>query len=252
MRIPVAITFDDDLPSHVSHALPLLRRLGAPAAFFLSGASLDRPWRFWWEDLEVTLRSGTLTTDELPGIGEELVESALARDERAGKRLAAAIEELPRARRADVASSLRALAGPAPPTAGLRRDQARQIADSGFEIGFHTLRHDRLPPLDEDELRAALRDGTSSLQEATGRELAGISYPHGRADRRVADAAREAGFVWGFTGDRRGVTAADDALLLPRIGPTAATAGGFAVELARHALNRGGSDDNPRVGVDRR
>jgi len=234
-RIPVALTFDDDLPSHVSHTAPLLRRLGAPAAFFLCGASLHGPWRFWWEDLQAALASGVLRADGLPGAGEDLVASALAGEHRAPKRLAMAIEELPASRRADVASLLRSIAGEAPSEAGLRAHQARLLADSGFEIGFHTLRHDRLPPLNDDELRAALRDGRAELEAATNHALTAVSYPHGLGDRRVADAAREAGFELGFTGEGRAVTAEDDPLLLPRIGPIADTNDAFALEIGRFA-----------------
>jgi peptidoglycan/xylan/chitin deacetylase (PgdA/CDA1 family) len=232
-RIPVALTFDDDLPSHVSHAAPLLRRLHAPAAFFLCGSSLNRPWRFWWEDLQVALSSGTLTAKGLPGISEELVASALAGERRAAKTLAAAIEALPASRRAGVASVLRAIAGKPPAEAGLRAHQARLLAESGFELGFHTLRHDRLPPLDDEELTSALRDGRTELEAAIGRPLKSVSYPHGRADGRVADAARAAGFEYGFTGDSRVVRAEDDPLLLPRVDPTADSAGAFAAELGR-------------------
>jgi peptidoglycan/xylan/chitin deacetylase (PgdA/CDA1 family) len=218
--------------------LPLLRRLRAPAAFFLSGASLDRPWRFWWEDLQIALRTGALTSG-LPGIGRDLVASALV-GAKAAKQLAAAIEDLPAAERAEVASALRAIAGEAPPQAGLRAEQVRLLADSGYEIGFHTLRHDRLPPLDDAELGAALVDGRAELEHTTGRALTAIAYPHGRADRRVADAARAAGFEWGFTGHGDVVTEDDDPLLLPRIDPRATTVGAFAVEIARFAAQTPG------------
>ena len=59
-RIPVAITFDDDLASHASVAMPILQNAGVPATFFLCGASLDRPFAFWWERLQVALDNGTL------------------------------------------------------------------------------------------------------------------------------------------------------------------------------------------------
>ena len=51
-RFPASITFDDDLPSHRRTAAPILMRTGVPAAFFACGASLDRPFAFWWERLQ--------------------------------------------------------------------------------------------------------------------------------------------------------------------------------------------------------
>ena len=51
-RFPAAITFDDDLACHESISLPILRRCGVTATFFLSGASLDRPFSFHFERLQ--------------------------------------------------------------------------------------------------------------------------------------------------------------------------------------------------------
>ena len=39
-RIRLAVTFDDDEPSHLHHALPVLQSLGIPATFFLCGRAL--------------------------------------------------------------------------------------------------------------------------------------------------------------------------------------------------------------------
>lgn len=237
-RIPVALTFDDDLRSHVTHAAPLLRRIDAPAAFFLCGASLTAPRRFWWEDLQIVLDSRALLPDALPGIRSEMVGAALAGKERAAKRLAAEIEQLTPTARADVASVLRTVAGDAGPEAGLRGSEARFLADRAFEVGFHTLHHDRLSELGDDELEAAFVDGRAELEAAVGRALTSVSYPHGSADERVAAAARAAGFRWGFGGGEGAVAADDDPLLLPRVAATADSPGAFALEVARFTSGR--------------
>ena len=62
----MAITFDDDLRSHVDFAAPLLARVGATATFFLSGSSLDDPNRFWWERLQEAFDRGL----DLPSVGD--------------------------------------------------------------------------------------------------------------------------------------------------------------------------------------
>src|SRR5688572_17221441 len=54
-RPAVAVTLDDDLPSHIEHALPVLRELGVPAAFFLSGRALHGVGAYWFQQLEVLL-----------------------------------------------------------------------------------------------------------------------------------------------------------------------------------------------------
>ena len=54
-RPAVAVTFDDDLPSHAEHALPVLRELGVPATFFLSGRALHGLGAYWFQHLEALL-----------------------------------------------------------------------------------------------------------------------------------------------------------------------------------------------------
>ena len=54
-RPAVALTFDDDLPSHVGQALPALREFGVPAAFFLSGRALHGRGAYWFQHLEALL-----------------------------------------------------------------------------------------------------------------------------------------------------------------------------------------------------
>lgn len=237
-RLPVALTFDDDLACHATVTAPLLERHGTTAAFFVSGASLDSPNRFWWEDLQAALDRGAVQEADLASVDPCLVEAAVEHADRAAARLAGAIEVLAPEEREEIGRTLRERAGPPPVDAGLRRDAIRRLAAAGFEIGFHTSRHDRLPDLDDAALRAALETGVPELEAVTGHPLTSISYPHGRADPRVADAARAAGFEHGFTGEARVVTPDDDPLLLPRIAPTFADVGAFAVQVARFASGR--------------
>ena len=67
-----------------------------------------------------------------------------------------------RARRRDAARAPRS----DPPDAGLRAEDVRTLADAGFEVGFHTLRHDPLPQLDDEALRRAMVDGRAELEGA--------------------------------------------------------------------------------------
>jgi peptidoglycan/xylan/chitin deacetylase (PgdA/CDA1 family) len=229
-RLPIALTFDDDLPSHVETAAPLLRAAGAPATFFLCGASLDKPFSFWWEDLQDLFNRGRLAADSLPLPAAEL-EAAAESDGTALHRLALTIENLPPAERALVAEALQSARGRQPSTAGLRREDAAKLARD-FEIGFHTRRHDLLPGLDDGELDTALEAGRPELEATAGRRLHVIAYPHGKADVRVAQAARAAGYRLGFAG-RSGEPAGDgDPLRISRYELRQAGAA-FALEVAR-------------------
>jgi peptidoglycan/xylan/chitin deacetylase (PgdA/CDA1 family) len=210
-RFPVALTFDDDLRSHVATALPLLRQVGVPAAFFLSGASLAGPYRFWWERLEAASERGLDLTSEIV-LGSRSGEPGPTLPE-----LARSVEQMAPREREAVASRLGKALGADPEKAGLRASDIRELADAGVEIGFHTLRHDVLPALDDASLAHALVDGRRALADAAGREPTTLAYPHGRADARVAAAARAAGYELAFTGAGQAVTTASEPLLLGRL-----------------------------------
>jgi peptidoglycan/xylan/chitin deacetylase (PgdA/CDA1 family) len=225
-RIPLALTFDDDLPEHVSNALPVLQELRAPASFFLCGASLDGPLSFWWERLEAVARHGRLP-EALP---EPL---AGGRSEAGIHETALRIQRLPRHQREEVAERLGQHLGPESVLGGIGRDEVQWLAAAGFEVGFHTLRHDELPPLDSQGLGAALTEGRERLRRLSGRPLTAIAYPHGSADERVARAAHTAGYCAGFTTDGHAIGSRSDPMLMGRIAPSFASVTESAWALVR-------------------
>lgn len=221
-RFPVAITFDDDLASHARLAGPILSRRGMPATFFLCGASLERPYSFWWQRLQRAVDLGLEVPVEGRGIHEQ----------------AKRIETMSVEERVAVAERLGNELGPEPEDAGLRVAQVRELVAAGFEVGFHTLHHDRLTDLDDAALAAALTEGRAHLEAVVGRPLTAIAYPHGKADRRVAAAAHGAGFRLGFTGRYEPVVTTSESLLLGRIEPTLGSVADFALQLVRALLIR--------------
>jgi peptidoglycan/xylan/chitin deacetylase (PgdA/CDA1 family) len=222
-RIPVAITFDDDLREHLDVAAPVLLEHGVPATFFLTGIGLGGE-AFWWQSLQAALDRGIdlaplaarfgLALEPLEGLVRGI--EALAPDDR--RRLSAQLE---------------VLAGEDDERRALNADEIARLAGHGFTVGFHTRGHDRMTELDDEALAAALRDGRDELGAIVGEPLRAIAYPHGAADARVAAAADEAGFELGFVTAMRAITPATPNLLLARPEIHAPTASRFALELAR-------------------
>lgn len=229
--LPVAITFDDDLVSHVDVAAPVLERHDVQATFFLTGAGLDRSAGFWWLRLQRLLDRG-LSVSELAGI------AGLAPDTPVDTlaQLKLAIELLPPSKRDAADAELAREAGP--DGALLGSPGVRRLVEAGHTIGFHTSRHYRLTTLDDDALAAAMGEGRQQLAEVAGQDLTLIAYPHGRADERIAGAARAAGFAFGFTTEWRAIGPRSDRHLLSRIEPPFASIGTFALQLAQHLVRR--------------
>ncbi len=85
--------------------------------------------------------------------------------------------------------------------------QAKEWSDAGFVFGSHTRTHRDLTALSATQLKHELVDSKSEIEDAVGREATLLSYPFGRNDERVRDAARDAGYdaafaVTGESGDR--------------------------------------------------
>jgi peptidoglycan/xylan/chitin deacetylase (PgdA/CDA1 family) len=232
-RIPVAITFDDDLARHLTVAAPALEEFGFAATFFLSGNGLEEATRFWWQDLQAILDRGP---DAWASMQQELGQTWPWAVQASGfHRLATTIEALPPDERDEVAERLRALAGPVPADEGLRRDDVAELARRGFEIGFHTLRHYALPTLPEKRLDEAMSEGRDQLEDVAGYRPASIAYPHAKADLRVAEAAQRAGFEIGLVCGGGVATPEQHPLLIDRIDGWANSLAGFAWSLAMPA-----------------
>ncbi|HEV2784831.1 MAG TPA: polysaccharide deacetylase family protein, partial [Solirubrobacteraceae bacterium] len=210
---PVALTFDDDLRTHLDTALPRLRAAGATATFFLTGRSLAAPASFWWERLQRAIDAGLVPADG------------------GARAVAARIQALPAPAREAVSDDLLRRLGGELPDWGLRAEHVRELAGAGCEIGFHTRRHEALTELDDARLAGAMHDGREALEAAAGSALRAIAYPHGAADARVASAARTAGYAVGVTTDPHAVRAGADPLLLGRIYPSPASVAGLATGL---------------------
>jgi peptidoglycan/xylan/chitin deacetylase (PgdA/CDA1 family) len=233
-RFPAAVTFDDDLASHASLALPILLSVGVKATFFLTGATLRGPSSFWWQRLERSIGSDGKKLERLfAAVGSVPPDDP----RRAVHELGRLVERLDPAARAAFEHELDE--GPDSAEPGLRAEDVRALVESGMPIGFHTRRHHYLPVLDDDELAGAFDDGRAELEELTGR-LTVIAYPHGTADERVAAAARAAGFAVGYTGAPRAVRPDRDPLLLGRIPASHRSVGQLALQLVAALLRARG------------
>jgi peptidoglycan/xylan/chitin deacetylase (PgdA/CDA1 family) len=233
-RFPVAVTFDDDLASHVREAMPILTRMDVPATFFVCGASLDRPFTFWWERLVRAQDRGRLDEAQLRSLVPAVVGATRARDSRGVRALATDIEFMDPDDRDALSELLGERAGPDPPDAGLRRDDLRALTAAGFEVGFHTLRHYNLAVLADGRLEQAMHEGRVEVAAVVGHELSSIAYPGGKWSDEVVAAARAAGFRLGFTTDPEPVLPNSDPLCFGRFDPEwCITIGHFALAVAR-------------------
>jgi peptidoglycan/xylan/chitin deacetylase (PgdA/CDA1 family) len=229
-RPAVAVTFDDDLPSHAEHALPVLRELGVPAAFFLSGRALHGLGAYWFQHLEALLIA----------YGERRTAALLRVPEPRAGDLVLACEG-----NADLRRRVSELAAGVSAPEILEPDAIAALVAAGMTVGFHTVEHDILPALDDAALDDAVSRGCEDLAAAAGAAVRYFAYPHGKADTRAAAAVRRAGFNAAFTGLAQPVRYGDDRHRLGRWEPGPLGVDDLLIKVAVR-LHRGGPPSTQR------
>ena len=228
-RPAVALTFDDDLPSHAEQALPVLRELRLPATFFLSGRVLHGLGAYWFQHLEALLIT----------CGERRTAAMLHLRESAAAGLMLACE-----RNADLRRRVSELAADLPPPGMLQRDAIAALGAAGMAIGFHTVEHEPLPDLDDPTLEQAASRGCKALASVASVSVRYFAYPHGKADSRSAVAVRDAGFDAAFTGAPQPVRPGNDPYRLGRWEPGPLEVDDLLARLAVR-LNRSAPSPSP-------
>jgi peptidoglycan/xylan/chitin deacetylase (PgdA/CDA1 family) len=231
-RFPVAVTFDDDLPSHARVAMPVLTGLNLPATFFVGGRGLVAAGELWWETLGRALAAG-LADDLARDLGIEPPAGSDQTDASVAWALAERVLELAPDEREAWRRALESRLGEPPEVHRLTQSDLRALVGAGFELGFHTRRHENLVQLDDAELARALSEGRDDLADIAERALTALAYPYGRVDERVARAASRQGFDLGFTTREECVTPRTDPMRIGRVEPAPHTAAAFALDLTR-------------------
>lgn len=222
----LAITFDDGYADNLSVAAPILRRNGMPATVFVSTAFLDGGCM--WNDLVIeAFRAEHNPELDLTNLGLEKYVLASFEDRRAAiDRVLGGIKYLDPAQRRERALDILRVAGVAAPTQIMLTGNAvRELAETGVDIGAHTVSHPILAKIHPDEAWREIVEGKNDLERLLGRKVPLFAYPNGKPGHDYGDEhvrmVREAGFdaavstAWGAASRRSNV------LQLPRFTPWA-------------------------------
>jgi peptidoglycan/xylan/chitin deacetylase (PgdA/CDA1 family) len=222
-RRAVAVTFDDGYADNVTVALPIMQRLGVPAAFFITVGFLDGG-RMWNDTITDAIGATTGPSLDLRDLGAEVfdVSTVEARRKTLASLLATWKYLPPPQRDAHVAELARRVNGSLAPSAMMTTEQLLRLARAGMEVGAHTLRHPILARVPSAEARHEITASKLELQKITGREIAGFAYPNGRPGRDFNDEhvrmVADAGYRFAVTTEYAAAARAVNPLLLPRIG----------------------------------
>ena len=187
---PVAVTFDDSFRNIRETALPILRAHGIPATFFVSTGFVGTHRRFWVDivehavnyfkssSLEIRL-NGVVQSFDI-AIRERRIESVTV--------IKAAMKKMPPARRAEALSELISVTGVDDGGDGVSNyenmdwDDVRALDEGEYEVGGHTVNHEIMAYLNDEDLEYEIGTCLNDLAENLGHSVDLFSYPEGQAD----------------------------------------------------------------------
>lgn len=216
----VALTFDDGYRDNFERAAPILERHGLRASFFVTSAFLGAREPLWFDRAAHLLRHASAGAARSAASMAGVDASMLADPQHDLGAWVEALKSARPARRARLLAELEERAPSAPPCADwqpMSRDQVRELAQRGHEIGSHARTHPLLPQLSDAELEEEVRGSRAELEQWIGAPVRGFCYPNGDCDARCVEAVRAAGYDFACTTRPGFQEPGADPFLVPRI-----------------------------------
>ena len=205
----VLITFDDGFRNNSENAAPILKRLGIPAAFFVTTGYIGSDRILWTQEVVEIILGWSSEEIPLPGI-ESTVKvpgdktGRIALSETIRKRCKTLSDE----ERSKYVNELRNcvpdlnLAPRKELYTFMTWDDVRSLGKQGFEIGSHTVEHPILTKLSADRLKQELISSKRKIEEEVGLPCRVITYPnggHSDYSQEVITQTEDAGYDLAFT-----------------------------------------------------
>lgn len=196
----VVLTFDDGYLDNLEIAAPILARYDLPATLYLPTGYVARAQTQWIDELYSCFRHRSRSQLDLPELFAAPVDLAneAARLDAYAVVSGAFMGAFPDARAA-LFARIRGQLEPTrePPRLTLDWDGVRELTLQypGWEIGVHTVEHIDATAIPLALATRQLEQSVADVEREIGRKPQHLSYPYGRSNPALRDAAVEAGFA---------------------------------------------------------
>ncbi|AKU90664.1 polysaccharide deacetylase [Vulgatibacter incomptus] len=218
------LTFDDGYSDFLEHALPVLRRYGAPAVVYAATGHVDSGEPFLHDRiyrlLRIAGRDGLRPADLT---AHPQAAATLAEAERAGEIVALErlLETRPRRTCQQVAEALERRLGEDPRAASpdcrlMVWDELRSVRAAGVDIGAHTIDHVCLPNEAPAEVERQLGESRAKLEAELGCEVRHFAYPNGWYSKESIELVARHGYRSAVTTEDRTNRLGQSPLVLSR------------------------------------
>lgn len=220
----LCLTFDDGYRDNFTVALPILRRYGLAATFFLTTGYLDSG-RMWNDTLIEILRRWRSDDIDLTDWGVTPLRMRTIEDRR--KSLSILFRWMRRIGTQGRTEMLDRLAGQLgaslPTNLMLTSDQVRKLHALGMEIGCHTHSHPIFTRITDQAVRQEILESQARIEDLTQARVRYFAFPNGVPgddyDRHHVELVKSLGFEAAFSTSWGVATAESDPYQLPRFTP---------------------------------
>lgn len=220
----ICITFDDGYTDQVDVALPILKKYGHPAAFFIPTGYLNGGCM--WNDLVTeTIRfyQGCDLDLTMFSLGVHKTATVVQKRETIA-RLLATIKHFHPEKREQVLGYMKTIIGFDVATdLMMGADKVRLLSNAGMEIGSHTKMHPILTSLSDDEALEEVSGSKKILEELIKKPVRYFAYPNGKPYedymQEHVDICCKAGFEAALSTAKGVATIDSDLFQLPRFTP---------------------------------
>ncbi len=208
-----AITFDDGFLNNYSVALPILMKHNVPATMFLTTGYIGgNGAKLWTERVDSIIYSSTLPRLKVQMNGQPVefdVSSQKAREQASDRIRSYLKSQNPEEREKQIIALERQIEHERDFIDEMEErykfmswEDAKVLAESGMELGSHTVSHAILSTLATDKLKEELRDSKITIEEKLQRECPLFSYPNGTTrdfTQRDQDMLKKLGYRAAFS-----------------------------------------------------
>ena len=223
----VAVTFDDGYHDNHTTAMPILDKLGIPAAFYLTVDGMEKRKLPWPSRLRFSFRK-TRQRQFTDSRGQSWDLTDAAQRESAYLKVCDQICTLAGAALEEAVGRIEQhLDARLPDQAGdlmMTWEQAKDLAQRGHIVGSHTMTHPNLAFLDTRDAHRELAESKRRMEERIGCAVEHFSYPcpalFPNWTEQTLEQSRQIGYKTAVTTSNGLTRAKDNILALKRVPPT--------------------------------